>query len=95
MGQKIQNIDAARHSVCNASPRKQLGLSTATRLQSVNSFLLIKIDVLLLCVCVGVDVCVGVGVCVCINAMPECPASDPSGTGMNKTNDAETSPVPD
>ncbi len=34
--------------------------------------------------------------CVCINAgMPDCPASDQSGTGMNRTNDAGTGPVPD
>jgi hypothetical protein len=33
---------------------------------------------------------------VCINAgMPDCPASDQSGTGMKKTNDAGTGPVPD
>jgi hypothetical protein len=32
---------------------------------------------------------------VCINAgMPECPASDQSGTGIKKTNDAGTGPVP-
>jgi hypothetical protein len=35
-------------------------------------------------------------VCVCINAgMPDCPASDQSGTGMNRTDDAGTGPVPD
>jgi hypothetical protein len=27
--------------------------------------------------------------------MPDCPASGQSGTGMKKTNDAGTSPVPD
>ncbi len=31
----------------------------------------------------------------CINAgMPDCPASDQSGTGIKKTNDAGTNPVP-
>jgi hypothetical protein len=57
------------------------------------------------CVCVGVGVCgdvCGCGggsvfVCVCtyINAgMPDSLASDPSGTRMNKTNDAGTSLEP-
>jgi hypothetical protein len=33
---------------------------------------------------------------VCINAgMPDSPAFDQSGTGMNRTNDAGTDPVPD
>jgi hypothetical protein len=27
--------------------------------------------------------------------MPDCPASGQSGTGLKKTNDAETGPVPD
>jgi hypothetical protein len=27
--------------------------------------------------------------------MPDCPASSQSGTGMKKTNDAETGPVPE
>jgi hypothetical protein len=32
----------------------------------------------------------------CINAgMPDCPASDQSSTGLKKTNDAWTGPVPD
>jgi hypothetical protein len=50
------------------------------------------------CVCECVFVCVFVCVCVlvCINAgMPNCPASDQSGTRLKKTNDAGTSPVPD
>jgi hypothetical protein len=35
-------------------------------------------------------------VCVFINAgMPDCPASDQSGTGMKKNNNAGTDPVPD
>ncbi len=46
--------------------------------------------------CVGVCECVFVCVFVCINAgMPDCPASDQSGTGIKKTNDAGTGPVPD
>ncbi len=50
------------------------------------------------CMCEGVFVCVFVCVFVfvCINAgMPDCPASDQSGTGIKKTNDAGTVPVPD
>jgi hypothetical protein len=43
---------------------------------------------------VGVFVCVFVFVC--INAgMPDCLAFDQSGTGIKKTNDAGTVPVPD
>ncbi len=35
-------------------------------------------------------------VCMCINAgMPDCPASDQSGTALKKTNDAGNSPVRD
>jgi hypothetical protein len=35
-------------------------------------------------------------VCVRINArMPDCPASDQSSTGIKKTNDTRTNPVPD
>ncbi len=46
------------------------------------------------CVCVCVFVCMFMFVC--INArMPDCPASDQSGTGIKKTNDAGTGPVPD
>ncbi len=42
--------------------------------------------------CVFMCVCVFV----CINAgMSNCPASDQSGTGLKKTNDAGTGPVPD
>jgi hypothetical protein len=45
---------------------------------------------------IGVCVCEGVFVFVCINAgMTDCPASDQSGTGIEKTNDAGTGPVPD
>jgi hypothetical protein len=49
---------------------------------------------------VGVFVCVFVCVFMCvfvfINAgMPDYPASYQSGTGMKKTNDAGTDPVPD
>jgi hypothetical protein len=50
------------------------------------------------CECVFVSVCVFVCVFVfvCINAgMPDCPASDQSGTGMKKTNNAGNGPVPD
>ncbi len=48
------------------------------------------------CVCVFVYVFVCVSVFVCINAgMPNCPASDQSGTGLKKTNNAGTGPVPD
>ncbi len=51
-------------------------------------------------VCVIVFVCVFVCMFMCvfvfINAgMPDCPASDQSGTGMKKNNDAGTDPVPD
>ncbi len=43
---------------------------------------------------VGVFVCVCVFMC--INAgMPNCPASDQSGTGLKKTSAAGTGPVPD
>jgi hypothetical protein len=48
------------------------------------------------CVCKYVFVCVFacVFVFVCINAgMPDCPASDQSGTGIKKTNDAGTGPT--
>jgi hypothetical protein len=48
------------------------------------------------CVFVGVFVCVFVCVCMFINVgMPDCPASDQSGTGMKKTNNARTDLVPD
>ncbi len=52
------------------------------------------------CVCVRLRmrVCSYICVCVwvCINAgMPDCPASDQSGTGMKKSNDAGTYPVLD
>ncbi len=48
------------------------------------------------CVCKCVFVCVFVCMFVCINAgIPNCPASDHSGTGLKKTNDAGTGPVPD
>jgi hypothetical protein len=44
----------------------------------------------------GVFVCVFMSVFVCINAgMPNYPASNQSGTGLKKTNDAGTGPVPD
>jgi hypothetical protein len=44
----------------------------------------------------GVFVCVFMSVFVCINAgMPNYSASDQSGTGLKKTNDAGTGPVPD
>jgi hypothetical protein len=49
-------------------------------------------------ICVSLFVCLFVCMCVfmCINAgMPNCPASDQSGTGLKKTNDAGTGPVPD
>ncbi len=40
--------------------------------------------------------CACVFVCECLNAgMPDCPASDQSGTGMTKTNGAGTDQVPD
>jgi hypothetical protein len=40
--------------------------------------------------------CVFAFMFVCINAgMPDCPASDQSGTGIKKTNDAGTGPVLD
>jgi hypothetical protein len=46
--------------------------------------------------CVCVCECVFVCVFVCINAgIPDCPASAQSGTGIKKTNDAGTVPVPD
>jgi hypothetical protein len=46
--------------------------------------------------CMCVYECTFVCVFVCINAgMPNCPASDQSGTGLKKTNDAGTGPVPD
>jgi hypothetical protein len=41
-----------------------------------------------MCVCECVFVCINAG-------MPDCPASDQSGTGIKKTNDAGTGPVPD
>jgi hypothetical protein len=45
-------------------------------------------------VCECVFVCMFVFVY--INAgMPDCPASEQSGTGLKKTNDAGTCPVPD
>jgi hypothetical protein len=48
------------------------------------------------CECVIVFVCLFMCVFVCINAgMPNCPASDQSGTGLKKTNDAGTGPVLD
>ncbi len=50
------------------------------------------------CVCVCECMSVGMFVCVfvCINAgMPNCLASDQSGTGLKKTNDAGIGPVPD
>jgi hypothetical protein len=47
------------------------------------------------CVCECVFVCVFMCVFMCINAgMPDCPASDQSSTGIKKTNDAGTGPVP-
>ncbi len=47
-------------------------------------------------VCVFVCVFLCVFVVVFINAgMPDCPSSDQSGTGIKKTNDAGTGPVPD
>jgi hypothetical protein len=46
--------------------------------------------------CVCVCECMFVCVFVCINAgMPDCPASEQSGTGLKKNNDARTGPVPD
>jgi hypothetical protein len=39
-------------------------------------------------VCVFVFVCLNAG-------MPDCPASEQSGTKLKKTNDAGTGPVPD
>ncbi len=46
--------------------------------------------------CVCLFKCMFVFVFVCINAgMPECPASDQSGTGIKKTNDAGIGLVPD
>jgi hypothetical protein len=51
---------------------------------------------LFVCVFVCLFMCLFVCVFVCINAgMPNCPASDQSGTGPKKTNDAGTGPVPD
>jgi hypothetical protein len=49
-----------------------------------------------MCECVFVCVFVCMFVLVCINAgMPDCPASDQSGTGIKKTNDARTVLAPD
>ncbi len=46
--------------------------------------------------CVWVCKCAFVCVFMCINAgMPDCPASDQSGTGLKKTNDAGTGPILD
>jgi hypothetical protein len=49
------------------------------------------------CVRVRVRVCVHVRVCVRVYkcGMPDCPASNQSGTGMIKTNGTGTNPVPD
>ncbi len=44
------------------------------------------------CACACICVCV----CMCISAgIPDCPASDQSGTGMKKSNNAGTYPVLD
>jgi hypothetical protein len=39
-------------------------------------------------VCVSLFVCINAG-------MPDCPTSEQSSTGLKKTNDAGTGPVPD
>ncbi len=44
------------------------------------------------CMFMSMFVCVFECMFVCV---PDCPASDQSGTGMIKTNDARTDPVPD
>ncbi len=54
------------------------------------------VSVSVVCACASACAHVCVCVCVCINAgIPDCPASDQSGRGMKKSNDAGTYPVPD